>query len=224
MELIKTGKTKDVYKMPDGNYLLKFKDLVTGHSQGEYDPGGNLVAGSIAGAGSGALKMTVYYFELFKKLGIKTHFVSADPAKSEMVVRPAVTFGKGLEFVVRYKAAGSFMRRFGLYCKEGDDLSGIFETTLKDDERGDPPVTAEILTTLKILAQAEYDSIRSATIKICDIINDDLLKRGLVLIDVKIEFGLIGGEIAMIDEISPGNMRVTKDGKKLDYLTLSGLI
>ena len=224
MELIKTGKTKDVYRLPDGNYLLKFKDTVTGHSPGESDPGGNKVIGSVAGVGSGALKMSVYYFELFKKQSIPTHYVSADLSKNEMVVRPAAAFGSGLEFVVRYRAAGSFVRRFGLYCGEGEELPKVFEVTLKDDEHDDPPATREILEALKLLTPVQYDLIHDETIKICDIVKNDLKGRGLELIDIKVEFGLVDGKVALIDEISAGNMRVYKDGKKLDYLTLSGLI
>jgi len=224
MEFVKAGKTKDVYKLPDGNFLLKFKDTVTGHVSGESDPGGNTVVGSVAGVGSGALRMTVYYFELLKKLNINTHYVSADLAKNEMVVRPANLFGQGLEFVVRYKAVGSFVRRFGLYCKDGDELPKVFEATLKDDAHDDPPVTSEILAALKLLTPAQYETIHSDTIKICDIVRDDLKNRGLELIDIKIEFGLVDGKIALIDEISPGNMRVFKNGQKLDYLTLSSLI
>jgi len=224
MELIKTGKTKEVYKLPDGNYLLRFKDTVTGHPTGESDPGGNSVIGSVAGVGSGSLKMTVYYFELLKKHKITTHYVSADLSKNEMTVRPAKTFGSGLEFVVRYKAVGSFVKRFGLYCKEGEELPKVFEVTLKDDEHDDPPATCEILEALKLLTPAQYDEIHSETIKICDIVRDDLSKRGLELIDIKVEFGQVDGKIALIDEISPGNMRVFQNGKKLDYLTLSSLI
>jgi phosphoribosylaminoimidazole-succinocarboxamide synthase len=224
MELIKTGKTKDVYRLEDGNYLLKFKDTVTGNSAGESDPGGNLVVGSVAGVGSGALRMSVYYFELFKKHNILTHYVAADLSKNEMIVRPAKAFGKGLEFVLRYKAVGSFVRRFGLYCKEGEELPKVFEVTLKDDEHDDPPATSEILEALKILTRPQYDRIRSETTSICDIIKDDLGKRGLELMDIKIEFGLIDGEIGLIDEVSAGNMRVYRDGKKLDYLSLSGSI
>jgi len=224
MELVKHGKTKDVYSLPDGNYLLRFKDTVTGHPSGESDPGGNSVIGSVAGVGSGALSMTVYYFELLKKHGIHTHYVSADLTKSEMIVRPAAVFGSGLEFVLRYKAVGSFVRRFGQYCKEGDELPKVFEVTLKDDGRDDPPATGEILAALNLLTPAQYEAIHSETIKICDIVRDDLSARGLELIDIKIEFGLVDGSIALIDEISPGNMRVYKDGKKLDYLTLSGMI
>ena len=224
MELVKIGKTKDVFKLADGNYLLKFKDTVTGHPSGESDPGGNRVVGSVAGVGSSALKMSVYYFELLKKHNIPTHYVSADLSKNEMVVRSATAFGKGLEFVLRYKATGSFIRRFGSYCKEDEVLPKVFEVTLKDDERDDPPATAEILTTLKLLTSAQYDEIRNKTIKICDLIKDDLKARGLELIDIKVEFGIVNGEIALIDEVSSGNMRVYQNSKKLDYLTLSNLI
>jgi len=223
MELVKSGKTKDVYKLSDGNYLLKFKDTVTGHPSGESDPGGNVVVGSVAGVGSGALKMSVYYFDLLKKHDVPTHYVSADLPKNEMTVRPATVFGTGLEFVLRYKAAGSFVRRFGSYCKEGEALPTIFEVTLKDDDRDDPPATSEILAALNLLTPAQYDEIRSQAIKVCDLIKDDLKGRGLELIDIKVEFGMVGGKIALIDEISAGNMRVYKDGSKLDYLTLSGL-
>jgi phosphoribosylaminoimidazole-succinocarboxamide synthase len=224
MELVKTGKTKDVYKLPDGNYLLRFKDTVTGHISGESDPGGNSVVGSVAGVASGALKMSAYYFELMKKHNILTHYINADFSKNEMLVCPADIFGNGLEFVLRYKAAGSFVRRFGLYCKEGEELRteftpAVFEATLKDDAHNDPPVTGEILAALKLLTPVQYDEIRNKTIQICDIVKDDLKSRGLELIDIKIEFGLVDGKIALIDEISAGNMRVNQNGKKLDYIS-----
>jgi len=224
MELVKEGKTKDVYKLPDGNYLFKFKDSVTGHAPGVSDPGGNRVVGTVEGVGSASLKMSTYYFELFEKNNIPTQYVSTDFSKNEMVVKPAVFFGKGLEFVVRYKAVGSFLKRFGLYCKEGDVLPPVFEVTLKDDDREDPPVTGEILAAFNLLTPAQYDEIRALTLKICDFVKNDLGKHGLELIDIKVEFGYIDGKIALIDEMSPGNMRVFKDGKKLDYLALSSLI
>jgi len=224
MKFYKTGKTKDIYTLDDGNFLLKFKDTVTGHAPGISDPGGNKVIGTRDGVASAALKMTHYYFELFKKHGIPTHYVSADLVKNEMVVRPAGLFGKGLEFVVRYKAAGSFVRRFGLYCNDGDELPGVFEATLKDDDREDPPVTKEILIVLKLLTSEQYDTLYSETMKICNLIKEDLAARGLELIDIKVEFGMVDGRIALIDEVSAGNMRVYENGKKLDYLALSDKI
>ncbi len=221
MELVKNGKTKDVYKLTDGNYLLIFKDTVTGHKTGESDPGGNSVVGSVMGVGSGALKMSAYYFELIKTANIPSHFVSADTQKDEMIVRPAQTFGNGLEFVIRYKAAGSFVRRFGLYSKEGDPLPKIFEVTLKDDAHDDPPATKEILMALNLLTHSQFDEIHDKAIRVCDIVYEDLKTKGLELIDIKVEFGIVDGKVALIDEVSAGNMRVLKDGKKVDYLTLS---
>ena len=38
MNLVYTGKTKNVYDMGDGNYLLEFKDDVTG-GNGKFDLG-----------------------------------------------------------------------------------------------------------------------------------------------------------------------------------------
>ena len=224
MELIKAGKTKDVYKTEDGTILLKFKDTITGHPSGEPDPGGNVVIGSAEGVGAGALKMTLYYFELLKKHKIPTHYIKGDLSAREMIVRPAESFGRGLEFVIRYKAAGSFIRRFGTYCQEGDELPSLFEVTLKEDESNDPPATREILGALKLLEHEDFDYIEKESRRICGIIKDDLLGRGLDLYDIKLEFGRVEGSIALIDEISPGNMRVYRGGEKLSYQELSDLV
>jgi phosphoribosylaminoimidazole-succinocarboxamide synthase len=223
MELIKTGKTKDVYKLPDGNYILKFKDAVTGRATGESDSCcANSAVISAEGAGLGALKMSAYYFDMIKKANIPTHFVSADFSKNEMTVRPAQVFGNGgLRCVLRYRAAGCFVRRYGMYCREGDILPKIFEVTVKDSERGNPPAAKETLMALNILSHNQYDEMHDKSIRICDIVYEDLKARGLELIDIKIEFGIVDGCVALIDEVSAGNMRVFRDGKKMEYLELA---
>ena len=48
MELVYTGKTKNVYALDNGNYLLKFKDDCTG-KDGVFDPGMNEVGLTIEG-------------------------------------------------------------------------------------------------------------------------------------------------------------------------------
>jgi phosphoribosylaminoimidazole-succinocarboxamide synthase len=225
MEFLRHGKTKDVYKLDDGNILLKFKDTVTGHAAtGESDPGGNQVVGTKAGVGSSALKMTSYYFDILKKAGVATHYVSADLAENTMTVRPAKMFGNGLEFVVRYKAAGSFVRRFGQYIKENSALNEIFEITLKDDERNDPPATAEIAEALGLMTAVQAAKVERLVKRVCRIIKDDLALKGLELIDIKVEAGIVDGKIALIDEISGGNMRVYKDGKQLGYVELENYL
>ena len=212
MKLIKKGKTKDVYELENGNYLLKMKDDATG-KDGVFDPGENSVGLTIDGLGEASLLMTAYYFELLNKAGIPTHFISADAKKAEMTAKPAKLFGEGLEVICRFRAVGSFYRRYKTYCKqEGMPLDAIVEITLKDDERGDPPITKDILEELDILTSGEYEILKTLTKKIANIIKDDLAKKGLELYDIKFEFGKINGEIALIDEISGGSLRVYKDG------------
>jgi len=222
MEFIYKGKTKDIYKLKSGNYVLKFKDTVTGHPSGESDPGGNVVIGEVAGVAQNALKVTKYYFELLKLHKIKSHYIKADLDKNTLTVKPAQTFGKGLEFVVRYVATGSFVRRFGDYIKDGARfIAPIFEATFKDDGRDDPPVTGEILEALGFMSQKDFKKMRDFTVKVCNIVKADLAQKNIDLWDIKLELGLCGGKITLIDEISAGNMRAYKSGKKLSYDELS---
>ena len=66
--------------------------------------------------------------------------------------------------------------------------------------------------------------IKEMTQKITAIVADDLLEKGLVLYDIKFEFGYdADGKVMLIDEIASGNMRVYKDGQYIDPMTLSKL-
>ena len=223
MKLVYEGKTKNVFDLEDGNYLLKFKDDVTG-TDGVFDPGANTVGLSIEGMGRGGLKLTEYFFNKINNAGYRTHFISADAGKAEMTVRPAGIFGKGVEVVCRYRAVGSFLRRYGGYVTEGQPLDALVEMTLKDDSRDDPPVTRETLELLGIMTGGEYETLKGLTKKITGIIRDTLAEKGLELYDIKLEFGRIGGELVLIDEISGGNMRVYKDGAIVGPLDLVRLL
>ncbi len=221
--LVYTGKTKNVYALDNGNYELKFKDDCTG-KDGVFDPGENSVGLTIDGVGDVNLRMSIYFFEKVNNAGIKTHFVSANLNDTTMEVLPAKAFGKGLEVICRYKAVGSFIRRYGDYIEEGADLPAYVETTFKNDEKGDPLVTKDGLVCLGVLTEAQYDDIKDMTQKITKIVADDLLEKGLVLYDIKFEFGYDkDGNVMLIDEIASGNMRVYKDGKYIDPMTLSKL-
>ena len=181
MELVYTGKTKNVYALENGNYLLKFKDDCTG-KDGVFDPGENSVGLTIE------------------------------------------VFGHGLEVICRHKAVGSFIRRYGEYIAEGADLPAYVETTFKNDEKGDPLVTKDALVALGVMTAEQYDAIKEETQKITQIVADDLKEKGMVLYDIKFEFGYApDGSVMLIDEVASGNMRVYKDGQYIDPMTLSQL-
>ena len=221
MKLVYTGKTKDVFSLDNGNYLLKFKDDCTG-KDGVFDPGENSVGLTIEGVGDVNLRMSKYYFEKLNAAGIRTHYVEANLEDTTMEVLPAKVFGHGLEVICRHKAVGSFYRRYSAYIAEGADLPAYVEMTFKDDAKGDPLVTKDGLIDLKVMTAAQYDAIKEETQKITAIVAEDLKKRGLILYDIKFEFGYDkDGSVMLIDEIASGNMRVYKDGQYIEPMTLS---
>jgi len=122
---------------------------------------------------------------------------------------------------------GSFYRRYGKYIAEGAPLEAFVEITIKDDERKDPPISKDALLMLNILKEEEYEHLVDLTRTICGIIKEELAGRGIELYDIKLEFGRIGRkkQIALIDEVSGGNMRrPTKEINTLDPLALEKLI
>ena len=222
-KLVYTGKTKDVFEMPNGHYLLKFKDDVTG-KDGVFDPGENSIGLTIEGVGDINLRMTEYFFNKINEAGIKTHFIKANFDDTTMEVFPAKVFGKGLEVICRYKAVGSFYRRYGEYCELGQDLPAYVEMTFKNDEKGDPLVTKDGLVVLGVMTEEQYEAIKEMTQKITKIVADEIAKRDMVLYDIKFEYGYdTDGNVMLIDEIASGNMRVYKNGEYIEPMTLSEL-
>lgn len=226
-EKIYSGKTKDLYALPGGNVLLVFKDDVTGEN-GVIDPGANTVIGQVEGKGRKSLAMTDYFFKRLQAANIPTHLVQLDLEKGTMEVRRAEPLGKdingkgGLEFVCRTRPWGSFVRRYQQYIRDAErKLDYLVEITVKDDERGDPLINDDTIVTLGLASPAQLEQAKDITRRVCRIVEADLNEKGLTLIDMKIETGLVDGEVVVIDEISADAMRVMdKEGKVLDHGTV----
>nr|AMP42471.1 phosphoribosylaminoimidazole-succinocarboxamide synthase [uncultured bacterium IN-14] len=226
-EKIYSGKTKDLYALPGGNVLLVFKDDVTGEN-GIIDPGANTVIGQVEGKGRKSLAMTDYFFKRLNVANIPTHLVQLDLEKGTMEVRRAEPLGKdisgkgGLEFVCRTRPWGSFARRYQQYIRDAErKLDYLVEITVKDDERGDPLINDDTIVALGLASPAQLEQAKDITRRVCRIVEADLNEKGLTLIDMKIETGLVDGEVVVIDEISADAMRVMdKEGKVLDHGTV----
>ena len=223
MKLIYIGKTKNVYDMSDGTYCLKLKDDATGRA-GVFDPGENTVDHRIKGLGRESLRLSAYFFELLKSHGVNTHYLSHDIDDVSMRVTAAKVFGRGLEFVCRLVADGSFVKRYDKYVSFGKKLNALVEVTLKDDMKKDPPIIEDALFELGIMTKEELAFCKELTKKITRIIEKELASKGLTLHDIKFEFGKSKNGILLIDEISGGCMRAYKDGKMVDPMTLSELV
>ena len=211
------GKAKKVYATEDpAVVIVSYKDDATA--------GDGEKKGTIRDKGIVNNKLSNALMQKLEKEGIPTHYVSADLKNTTMEVKPAKVFGHGLEVICRLKAVGSFRRRYGEYIEEGADLPAYVETTFKNDALGDPLVTKDGLVALGVMTEQQYDDIKAMTQKITEIVADDLREKGLVLYDIKFEYGYApDGSVMLIDEISSGNMRVYRDGKYIDPMTLSEL-
>lgn len=207
MKTLYTGKTKDVLLDESTNVVtLLFKDSATGEN-GVFDPGSNSVGGSVEGKGKIGLEISKHFFELMEKNGIPTHFLGADLDKNLMQVRK-LTVPK-LEFVLRYYTAGSMCRRFTL--EEGIVFDPPYtEVTLKDDEQGDPLITARLCVMKGLLEnEAQYDEALGILVKVGEVLKKELAGMNLTLIDFKIEVGYDeNGKMYIADEITPDIWRV----------------
>jgi phosphoribosylaminoimidazole-succinocarboxamide synthase len=222
-KIIYDGKTKTVYMNEEtGEYFLLFKDSATG-LDGVFDPGSNTVGGSVDGKGKLGLVISKYFFELMEKNGVPTQYLGADIDKGLMKVRPVSV--PPLEFVLRYYTAGSMCRRFGL--EPGIPFVPPYaEVTLKSDEQGDPLISERLCLMKGILEEGEYRKAIDLLGRVGDVLQVELSKIGLTLIDFKIEFGFDEKRnIYIADEITPDIWRVQdKAGNIPDQIECSKLI
>ena len=97
MKKIYTGKTKDVFELENGNYLLAFKDTVTGEN-GVFDPGANTVGLEIDGIGDIMADAYVNFFADETKRA-EAEAVRAEVSLDEEMAETA-DFFSGMTFVI----------------------------------------------------------------------------------------------------------------------------
>lgn len=206
MKVLYEGKTKTVLLDEDtGDRYLFFKDDATGEN-GVFDPGSNTVGGSVAGKGKSGLLISKYFFELMEQNGVPTHYLGADTEQGLMKVR-ALDVPK-LEFVIRYRTAGSMCKRFSL--EAGLPFEPPYpEVTLKDDEQGDPLISERLCIMKGLLKEGEYCRALDLLARAGEVLRKSLEEIGLELIDLKLEFGFDDArKIYIADEITPDIWRV----------------
>ncbi|MEA3506249.1 MAG: phosphoribosylaminoimidazolesuccinocarboxamide synthase [Elusimicrobiota bacterium] len=208
------GKTKIVSPESKDRLKLEFRDTILGQD-GLPDSGGNEVIGFREGKGLNAMFLSEYFFRLLQSRGINTHYISSYPSTKSIMVKKTRVFGKGLEFICRRRAYGSFLRRYEDYVRKFQKLNYLVEITIKDDEKKDPLINNDTLVRLGIISKGDLKKSKKLTKKVASIINFDLKEKGLELIDIKVEFGRIGRKLAVIDTINRDNMRVWNPEEKI---------
>ena len=208
LEMLYEGKAKKVFKT-DGEdmYIVEYKDDATAFN--------GLKKGTITEKGVMNNQISSKLFAVLEENGIKTHFLKK-LSDREMLVRKVTIVP--LEVLVRNFAAGSLAKRLGL--EEGLKLgTTVLEFCYKDDALGDPMINEYHIKAMGFAEDEEVEKIKKMSFRINEILVDYMKKRGIELVDFKLEFGRTSnGEIILADEISPDTCRLwdTETHEKLD--------
>lgn len=221
-KLVYSGKSKDVYE-EGKDYLLVFKDEITGTEAG-FDPGSDTVIGKIEGMGKLSCAFSCFFFDLLNKKGIPNHFIKKVDV-DKILVRPARIIGAehrqkgllGFEFVYRNNACGSFLKRYPFIPPFFEFEEVLLEITTKG--KTDVLVTPGAMVKMELLTKEQLSRALQLTKDVSKILTETFQGKKLRLLDGKIEIGIIDGEVVVIDDISPGNIRVCQQDTYDKFLT-----
>jgi len=205
--LLYEGKAKKMFSTDNKDEVrVYFKDDATagnGAKKGQIDKKGVLNN-----------SITTMLYELLEKKGIKTHFIKKINDREQLCKKVEIV---PLEVIIRNVAAGSMAKRYGIV--EGSKLKiPVIELSYKNDDLGDPLINDYHAVAMELTTFEELGEIYTMAFKINDILRELFFKKGINLIDFKLEFGRFNDEIILADEISPDTCRFwdVKTGEKLD--------
>ena len=206
-EQIYEGKAKRIWSTEDAALVIvEFKDDATAFN--------GVKKGKITGKGEYNCAISTILFEHLESYHVPTHYIRRISSNEMLVKKVEIV---PIEAVMRNAVAGSLVKRIGL--EEGKVLDfPIFEMYLKNDELGDPMINDYHALSLGIAKPEEIKQMFRMTAKINAILKSYFDRRGLVLVDFKLEFGRDLGNLILADEISPDTCRIwdRKTHKKLD--------
>ena len=197
MEKLYEGKSKIVYAgEAPGTCIIRYKDTATAGNGAKKE--------DLPGKGKLNAEISNYIYQYLMDNGVKTHLLKVIDDTTVLVKQAEIVM---VEVIVRNVAAGSFSKKYGV--PEGTALKNtVVEFSLKSDELGDPMINDCQITALGVATQAELDELRAMSLRIDELMTALFAKAGIKLIDFKLEFGRVDGELVLCDEISPDSCRL----------------
>lgn len=196
-EELYSGKAKSVFKTDDENYyVLEFRDDTSAFD------GKKVRQLDRKGAVNNQFNASI--MQTLAAAGIPTHFEKLISPHESVVRRLDMM---PIECVVRNITAGSICRRLGI--EEGLTLEKpTFELFLKNDELGDPMINE---SHVEAFGWADLDHVAKAkelTYAVNAVLKPLFATHGMILVDYKLEFGVVDGEVVLGDEFSPDGCRI----------------
>jgi phosphoribosylaminoimidazole-succinocarboxamide synthase len=207
-EKLYEGKAKIVHATDDPELVIQyFKDDATAFNAQK--------RGTIVGKGVVNNLMSAGVFQVLARRGIPTHFVRA-LSDREMLCRRLDIIK--IETVIRNVVAGSLAQRTGLPEGTSAGRQPVLELYYKSDPLGDPMINDDHVRMMGLATPRELAWVRRTALKVNAVLAPHLRRRGLLLVDFKLEFGRHGGRLWLGDEVSPDTCRLwdARTREKLD--------
>lgn len=221
LDLVKRGKVRDVYEVPEGLLIVATDRLSA------FDV---VFAEGIPGKGRILTALTGFWFREFPGI-VENHLITADINKMPDAVKAHADILAGrtmlvrktevlpVECIARGYLAGSGYKSYlkdrtvcGIELPEGLVLSSrlpenIFTPSTKAEEGHDENIS--FAETVEIIGQETADKLDEMTMALFNAGSDFLAEKGIILCDTKFEFGRTpDGDIILIDEaLTPDSSR-----------------
>jgi phosphoribosylaminoimidazole-succinocarboxamide synthase len=206
-DMLYEGKAKKIYLTEKEDEVIQyFKDDATAFNAQK--------RGTILEKGVVNNTISAKLFQLLAEAGTPSHFIQQLNDREMLTRRVKII---PVEVVLRNRATGSIVKRLGL--EEGMIIDPpLIEFFYKDDSLGDPLITEDHIRLLKLATPSQIEELRHQALKINATLKPFFQKRGMMLVDFKLEFGLYNGQVILADEISPDTCRFwdIQTGERMD--------
>ncbi len=195
--LLYAGKVKSLYATDQENLLImEFRDDITAYNGIKHE--------QLAGKGKVNNQINAYLMNALNEAGIATHFERIAGDNQAVVKRLNMM---PLKCIMRNLAAGRFCRYLGITA--GRRLAPpLYELYLKSDELRDPLISDYHALSLGWATRKQLDQMVDLSMNVNRILNRLFAEHGMILVDFKLEFGFLDGQIILADEISPDTCRI----------------
>jgi len=184
------GKVRDIYEDPQHpeRLLIVATDRISAFDY--------ILATGIPDKGRVLTQLSLFWFDLLRDT-VPNHLLSTDMFEVECVARGYLSGSGWKEYQQTGAVCGISLPR-GL--RESDALpEPIFTPATKAQTGHDENISFESMCSL--VGQELSARLRDLTLKIYKQAADYARPRGIILADTKFEFGLVGGEITLADEV-----------------------
>jgi len=200
LRLLHRGKVRDSYRIDDSTRLIVVSDRLSAFD--------SVLDTAVPHKGAVLNGLANFWFE--KTAHIIPNHVQAMIDANAMLVKEAQPIK--VEMVVRNYIAGSMLRGYqsgqrtfsGVTVPDGLTKHQQFPTpivTPTTKEESDREITPANLVSEGWVSQELYDKMAEKALELFKVGSDLLASQGIILVDTKYEFGLLNGELILIDEI-----------------------